>query len=265
MKTMEGSARPANAAVTALLGALRTLMGARPQGEWIEMQDLVLYSANLPLPRFNGVVVLGAEARRDPAAAWLQELASRDLPYGIFARPNAAQWVDRLAVDNGLTTVEHEPFMCHTRPGDVADSTHGSDPDGLTIDTLDPSDPEQVATGARLLAEGFEAPPGLLDPLVAPEVLTLPGMTAYIGRAGGRPCATGFGALGEGHVGVFNIAIPAPDRRRGLGRAVTARVIADGVGAGAHTAYLQASPMGFHLYERMGFRTVETWSCYYPP
>lgn len=265
MTTMEGAAGPANAAVTALLGALRTLMSARPGGEWIERQDLVAYSANLPLPRFNGVVVLGAEAHRDTAAAWLRELASRDLPYGIFARPDAAQWVERLAVDNGLTTVEHEPFMCHVRPGDVADSAHGSGPDGLTIDTLDPSDPEQVATGARLLAEGFEAPLGLLDPLVAPEILTLPGMTAYIGRVGETPCTTGFGALGDGHVGVFNIATSAPHRRRGLGRAVTARVIADGVKAGAHTAYLQASPMGLGLYEQMGFRTVETWSCYYPP
>jgi hypothetical protein len=130
-------------------------MRTRPQGEWIERQNLVLYSAHLPLPRFSGVVVLGAEAHRDTAAAWLQELASRDLPYAILARPMAALWVDRLGVDDGLTTVEHEPFMCHVRPGDVADSAHGSSPDGFTIDTLDPPDSEQVAAGARLLAEGF--------------------------------------------------------------------------------------------------------------
>jgi GNAT superfamily N-acetyltransferase len=265
MSSMEDAVGPADAAVTALLGALGTLMGARPRGEWVERQDLVLYSANLPLPRFNGVVVLGAEAHRDTAAAWLEELASRELPYAILARPMAALWVDRLAVDKGLTTVEHEPFMCHVRPGDVADSAPGSGPDGFTIDPLDPSDSEQVAAGAHLLAEGFEAPLGLLDPLVAPELLTLRGMTAYIGRVGGRPCATGFGAVGDGHVGVFNIATPQPHRRRGLGRAVTARVIADGVAAGAHTAYLQASPMGYGLYEQMGFQTVETWSCYYPP
>ena len=47
-------------------------------------------------------------------------------------------------------------------------------------------------------------------------------------------------------------------------RAVTARVVADGVRAGAHTAYLQASPWGIRVYERMGFRTVETWPCFYP-
>ena len=89
-------------------------------------------------------------------------------------------------------------------------------------------------------------------------------MTAYVGRTDGEPCTTGFGAVAEGHVGVFNIATPPAHRNRGFGTAVTARVVADGVRAGAHTAYLQASPMGFGVYERMGFRTVETWSLLLP-
>ena len=105
---------------------------------------------------------------------------------------------------------------------------------------------------------------GLLAPLVAPELLSLPGMTAYVGRTDGEPCTTGFGALAEGHVGVFNIATPPAHRNRGFGTAVTSRVVADGVRGGAHAAYLQASPMGFGVYERLGFRTAETWTCYYP-
>ena len=68
----------------------------------------------------------------------------------------------------------------------------------------------------------------------------------------------------DGHVGVFNIATPPEHRGRGYGRAVTARVVADGVRAGARTAYLQASPMGLGVYQRMGFRTGETWRCHYP-
>ena len=45
---------------------------------------------------------------------------------------------------------------------------------------------------------------------------------------------------------------------------MTARAVAEGVAAGAHTAYLQASAMGYGVYERMGFRTAETWPSYYP-
>ena len=89
-------------------------------------------------------------------------------------------------------------------------------------------------------------------------------MRAYIGRIGGEPCTTGLGAVAEGHVGVFNIATPPAHRNRGFGHAVTARVVANGVRAGARAAYLQASTMGFGVYQRLGFRTAETWACHYP-
>ena len=93
-----------------------------------------------------------------------------------------------------------------------------------------------------------------------PEVLAAPGLTAYVGRVDGEPCCAGLGSVDRGHVGVFNIATPPAHRRRGFGRAVTARVVADGVRAGAHTAYLQASPMGYSA-STSGWASapVETW------
>jgi N-acetylglutamate synthase len=63
----------------------------------------------------------------------------------------------------------------------------------------------------------------------------------------------------EDHVGVFNVATPSRHRRRGYGAAVTARVVADGVAAGASWAWLQSSPSGYAIYERLGFRTLERW------
>ncbi len=96
------------------------------------------------------------------------------------------------------------------------------------------------------------------------EVLAVPGMSALVGLSADGPCAVGLGAFHRGHVGVFNIATPPAHRRLGHGRAVTARLVADGAAAGAHTAYLQASEMGYPVYERLGFTTVETWPSYFP-
>jgi len=48
------------------------------------------------------------------------------------------------------------------------------------------------------------------------------------------------------------------------GARVTARIVVHGVRLGAHTAYLQSSPMGFGVYERLGFRAIETWACHCP-
>ena len=252
------------AAVGSFTTAMRTLFGSLADSEWTEKPGLVLYGSGLLLPRFNGVVVLGADADEGSAAAWLDELVFRGLPHAVLSRPAAPPWVAPLAAAYDLGTVELEPFMCLADPAAVLGPVPTGEASPLVVDVVDPCDPEDVDTAAGLLAEGFEAPVGLLAPLVAPELLALPGMTAYVGRTDGEPCTTGFGALAEGHVGVFNIATSPAHRNRGFGTAVTSRVVADGVRAGAHAAYLQASPMGFGVYQRMGFRTVETWTCYYP-
>jgi N-acetylglutamate synthase len=252
-------------AVAALLSALRRLFGALPAGEWADHADLALYAAHLLLPRFSGVAVLGPAAEQGVAAAWLDELAFRELPYAVLSRPAAAPWVGPLAAAHGLTTVEREPFMCLPDPSRVAETTQGVDGDPVVITAVDPADEEHVGACRQVLADGFEAPVELLSPLVAPELLALAGVTAYVGRTAGEPCTTGLGVVGDGQVGVFNIATPPVHRNRGFGHAVTARVVADGVRAGAQAAYLQASPMGLGVYERMGFRTVETWTCFYPP
>ena len=48
------------------------------------------------------------------------------------------------------------------------------------------------------------------------------------------------------------------------GASVTARIVLVGVRLRAPTANLQSSPMGFGVYERLGFRALETWACHCP-
>jgi hypothetical protein len=43
---------------------------------------------------------------------------------------------------------------------------------------------------------------------------------------------------------------------------VTARAAADGFAAGATWAWLQSSTTGYHVYEALGFRTLERWLCW---
>jgi predicted GNAT family acetyltransferase len=63
----------------------------------------------------------------------------------------------------------------------------------------------------------------------------------------------------DDYVGVFNVATPPEHRRRGYGAAITARVVSDGLAAGARWAWLQSSPAGYRVYEELGFRTLERW------
>ena len=80
-----------------------------------------------------------------------------------------------------------------------------------------------------------------------------------MGEASGEPAVSGFGyTLGDG-VGIFNIATPPAWRRHGYGAAMTARVIADGLADGGRWAWLQSSPAGYFIYERLGFHALESW------
>jgi GNAT superfamily N-acetyltransferase len=59
-------------------------------------------------------------------------------------------------------------------------------------------------------------------------------------------------------VSVQYVATDAAFRRRGLAAWVVGAALADARADGARTATLQASPDGYGVYERLGFRTVTT-------
>jgi GNAT superfamily N-acetyltransferase len=83
-----------------------------------------------------------------------------------------------------------------------------------------------------------------------------PACTAFIARDGDAIAATG-AAIRQGHVGWVGMIWTDPERRgRGLGRAITERVMASLTEGGCTTIMLIASTMGRPLYERLGFEPV---------
>jgi ribosomal protein S18 acetylase RimI-like enzyme len=59
--------------------------------------------------------------------------------------------------------------------------------------------------------------------------------------------------------GVYNVATPEAFRRRGLGEATTRAAVAEGRNRGCVISTVQASDLGYRIYERMGFRTAVAW------
>jgi len=66
----------------------------------------------------------------------------------------------------------------------------------------------------------------------------------------------------ENHVGLFNVATLPAHRRRGYGAAITERAVRDGLDRGARWAWLQSSTAGYGVYEKLGFRTQQSWECW---
>jgi N-acetylglutamate synthase len=208
------------------------------------------------VPSLNGVWVQTLDADLEDISDLLDQVAATGLPHCLQLRPGVVARLAVLAGKRGMTHSENIPLMALEDPGQLDAAQAVS---GLVIRELSP---DEAQLHARVAAAGFEIPPKLLLQLMTPEVLAAPGVRCYVGEAGGQTVTTGLGVKLGSSVAIFNIATPPEHRRRGYGTAVTARAVADGLAAGAQWSALQSSTDGYKVYERLGFRMLEAWSCW---
>ena len=72
----------------------------------------------------------------------------------------------------------------------------------------------------------------------------------------GENVAAGMAYDHDGDCGVFNVVTVERARRRGLGSALTARLLHDAVERGCSTASLQSTPIAERVYAAVGFRDL---------
>lgn len=89
--------------------------------------------------------------------------------------------------------------------------------------------------------------------------MALDGFTLLLGVCEGVPVATSMAVGAGATVGVYNVGVDPRYRRRGFGTAMSRAAVRVGTENGCTLAGLQSSEMAFHMYEALGFRTVETY------
>lgn len=227
------------------------------EGGWVRRKDGMLGGVTrVPAPTLNGVWVGGVDPDAGDISDLLDEVAATGLPHCLQFRPGASDRLTELATSRGMTREDSIPLMALTDPGRLSAA---QEVQGLTIRELSP---DEAQVHARVGAAGFEAPVEMFLQLMTPAMLATTGARCYLGEAGGQPVTTGFGVTIGPYVAIFNVATPPVHRRHGYGAAVTARAVSDGLTAGAAWSWLQATPAGQPVYERLGFKTVETWPCW---
>jgi GNAT superfamily N-acetyltransferase len=75
-------------------------------------------------------------------------------------------------------------------------------------------------------------------------------------RSEGENVATAIAYDHDGDCGVYNVSTLEAARRRGLGTAITARLLHDAIARGCSTASLQSTPMAERVYASVGFRDL---------
>lgn len=126
------------------------------------------------------------------------------------------------------------------------------------VDTL-----HDLRTWTRTMMTGFEiGQRNLFRSMLNSRSFSRSAAESYIGWASGRPVATSVSYVSGNVAGIFGVSTIPRARGRGYGEAMTWSAMDDGLAKKCRFFSLQASPMGFPIYHRMGFRhifDIEEW------
>ncbi len=240
--------------VARALGANGEAIAAALPGGWASGPPQArAFVTGLPVPTMNGVCAFDETAVPAVIERSLDQVRAAGVPFALLARPAGRESATRIAHAWALVAAEGLiPLMATMRPVAVPDVP------GLHIRRLDAS---ELTLHGRVAERAFGVPADVFD-TVSEAALLLPGTQLHLGEVDGVPVTTSLSMTSGGATAVFNVATAAEHRGRGYGAAITAHAVATGFEAGARFAWLQSSPAGHALYERLGFRTLERWSCW---
>jgi len=221
-------------------------------GETVRAADHWRSHSGVPFRALNAATAirLGSDdAAITDATAWF---TSRGMPWRWLVHPSSSpvDIAERLLAA-GLTTYSDNPAMGMSLAGfEMVPLPHGVsiervvDEDGLrrwhqvnvpAMD-LDPVRDEAWWTAHRRPGFAEDAP-----------------LVNYVASIDGEPVSVAALFDGAGVAGIYNVATIPSARGRGIGRAVTAAAMAEGVRRGLRVAALGASPLGYPVYRRLGF------------
>ncbi|MEU8621254.1 GNAT family N-acetyltransferase [Streptomyces sp. NPDC048623] len=193
-------------------------------------------------------------------AAVVEKVRARQRELGV---PEAFEWVAettpglRAAVEaSGLVVHEH-PLMVLTAEADA--DTVPAPPTDVTVRMVGPADPGlESAVAAPYAAFGATPTPGAAAQVAARIEAGLTRLAAAFDASGAALAAGQHQPVGP-VTEVVGVGTRPDARRRGLGLAVTAALVADARAHGAETVFLSATDATVaRLYARVGFRTVGT-------
>lgn len=209
---------------------------------------MLLVRTGVPASFFNVAFVRGPVA--DPVAFVAEAkafFAERDLPWRLTLRVGVADAVGLAALEAGL-----RPNA--TMEGMTLSSLTATPPmlaDGVVVEMV--TDEASLALNQEVGAAGSGMPVEMARELLPSSILGAPKIAAFNAYVDGVPAATSALITSDEIAGIYNVATLPEFRRRGLGAAVTAAALAEGVKRGCTVGALQPSDVGRPVYARLGF------------
>ena len=222
--------------------------GEHNRARMVTAEGLLLSSIAFPYAGFRTAIPVGptSHASVDAARAFFAEDPEA---FVIYARPD----VDTELTGKGVVELFRPPQMVCTAP--PAPPSVGSDVDVVLTRDHDELHDYAVVAGAAFADLNFPADQTQAS-LDHPSFIDDPRVTLAVAKVEDRVVAGAIAVTEGAGTYISFVAANKDARRRGLGDAVTRLVTRAGFEAGARVASLEASPFGYHVYERMGFREI---------
>jgi GNAT superfamily N-acetyltransferase len=206
-----------------------------------------------PIGEYNAVVLaqFTSEAVDAQIESVLAHFRRQSRPFTWHVGPTSEppNLTDRLPA-HGLVLDDDEPGMAVELDRVQAPATA---PPGLTIETVRDERGLRDWVDVWLFPLPVEVRHELFDPLAARGLGDEFPWRFYVGRLDGRPVAISQLFVGQGVAAVHYVVTIPEARRRGIGAAMTMRVLEEARALGYRVAVLTASPHGIGIYRRLGF------------
>lgn len=239
-----------SATIVASIEGWAPVFGCLPGGRVERVHDVTRWTSDIPLPMFNGIIGWPSGGDID---ALLDEIAGPFVADGI-----PALWVTPPGAD-AATALQARGFRPGTVPGMAMDL--GELPplevlDGVHVRAVD-DDPALLDEALRIsmVTNGF--PAECVGPMRA-AIDAYPDrdrLRTFLATVDGVPAAASALWCCAGVAGLYNVGTLVGSRGRGLGRLVSLAAMLAGRDEGYRVGVLQASELGYPVYEKIGFTT----------
>ncbi len=213
-------------------------------------KEATVMKSELPTELVNKVFLLQEKPAIEDPVAFLKKCQSffGRVPWRIITTISGSETIKVAARKFGMSFDEGSPGMLLQN----VPASFPNHPETLAIKKV--SNTKEMVDFFNVLRASFKIPMFALK-VSYPEVPDHP-VSLFVGYEANVPVSCSSLVCLNGIGGIFSVGTSPESRRKGYGEALTWMAVKESRELGCDANFLQASEMGAHVYEKMGFRQV---------
>lgn len=228
--------------------AVTTFLGEAERFEAAARPGLQLALSNEPVADMN-MLIAGTGA--DPAQ--FRSMAStcldRKLPFIAMIFPGAGEALDVVAGELGLVHAVDFPIMVR----DDLPLEPAGNPD---VDVVRAHSADDADASADVMVSAYTMPKDSVLRALPASLFDAPGIDVCVARINGEPVGSVTLTYHGDTCGIWAMGTNTARQRGGIGLRLLSTAMVQARMSGVRRFFLGATPAGFRLYERLGFKTV---------